>query len=187
MHTPILAVDTAGTPRKWVTVETAAIYYARGAVTGEFGRREILLRGGWQRSGARSTLRVNHIVALRGPAFVPAAFQRVPALTNAKLFARDRNVCAYGGDRFRDRDLSRDHIVPVARGGRDTWMNVVTACRACNRLKGERLPEECGRRLIYLPYVPSLWEDFILANRNLLADQMEYLLSSVPAHSRLKN
>ena len=39
--------------------------------------------------------------------------------------------------------------------------------------------------LLYAPYVPSLWEDFILRNRRILADQMEFLLASVPRTSRL--
>ena len=64
-------------------------------------------------------------------------------------------------------------------------MNLVTACRACNTRKASRTPEEAKMPLVYLPYVPSRWEDFILANRHILADQMEYLLAKVPAHSRL--
>jgi hypothetical protein len=39
--------------------------------------------------------------------------------------------------------------------------------------------------LLYTPYVPSLWEDFILRNRRILADQMEFLLAHVPKSSRL--
>jgi hypothetical protein len=39
--------------------------------------------------------------------------------------------------------------------------------------------------LLYAPYVPSLWEDFILRNRRILADQMEFLLAHVPRSSRL--
>ena len=40
--------------------------------------------------------------------------------------------------------------------------------------------------LLYLPYIPSRWEDFILVNRHILADQMEYLLAKVPSTSRLR-
>jgi hypothetical protein len=38
--------------------------------------------------------------------------------------------------------------------------------------------------LLYAPYVPSLWEDFILRNRRILADQMEFLMAHVPKSSR---
>jgi hypothetical protein len=33
--------------------------------------------------------------------------------------------------------------------------------------------------------VPTLWEDFILRNRRILADQMEFLTAHLPRNSRL--
>ena len=39
--------------------------------------------------------------------------------------------------------------------------------------------------LLYAPYVPSLWEDMILRNRRILADQMEFLSANLPRGSRL--
>jgi hypothetical protein len=59
-------------------------------------------------------------------------------------------------------------------------MNVVTACRSCNHRKGNRTPEQAHMPLLYAPYVPSLWEDFILRNRRILADQMEFLMAHLP-------
>ena len=64
-------------------------------------------------------------------------------------------------------------------------MNVVTACRACNHRKSSRTPEQARMPLLYAPYVPSLWEDFILRNRRILADQMEFLMAHLPQSSRL--
>ena len=81
--------------------------------------------------------------------------------------------------------LTRDHIVPFSKGGRDTWMNVVTACRSCNERKSDRTPEGAGMELVYLPYVPNRAEYLILTNRRILADQMEFLAQHVPAQSRL--
>jgi hypothetical protein len=81
--------------------------------------------------------------------------------------------------------LTRDHIVPFSRGGRDTWMNVVTACRSCNERKSDRTPEGSGMELIYLPYVPNRAEYLILTNRRILVDQMEFLAQHVSAQSRL--
>jgi len=183
----ILALDMAGMPRKWVSAEAAVSYYARNMVVYEFGDAEWVFRGGWQKSGERSIIRVSNILAVRGPEFIANDFMRVPFLTSEKLFARDRHVCAYCGMKFKERDLSREHVTPVARGGKDTWMNLVSACRLCNVKKGARTPEEASMPLLYLPYVPSRWEDFILANRHILADQMEYLLAKVPADSRLRS
>jgi hypothetical protein len=76
-------------------------------------------------------------------------------------------------------------LISFAQKGVDTWMNVVTACRACNHRKSSRNPEQAGMPLLYTPYVPSLWEDFILRNRRILADQMEFLMAHIPKTSRL--
>ena len=86
---------------------------------------------------------------------------------------------------FPETELTREHIVPFAQNGVDTWMNVVTACHSCNHRKSSRTPEQAGMPLIYTPYIPSLWEDFILRNRRILADQMDFLLAHVPQNSRL--
>jgi 5-methylcytosine-specific restriction endonuclease McrA len=95
-------------------------------------------------------------------------------------------MCAYCGVVHRESDLTVDHIVPESRGGRWTWMNLVTADRACNNKKDSRTPEEARMQLLYLPYVPNRHEFFILRGRRILADQMRFLLGGVPKHSRLR-
>jgi len=110
---------------------------------------------------------------------------QTPGLTNFLLFNRDRQLCGYCGERFSVRDLSRDHIIPASRGGRNLWTNVVTSCRSCNTHKANRTPEEARMVLLYVPYAPNRYEHFILRNRRILADQMEYLMSGVPRSSRL--
>jgi 5-methylcytosine-specific restriction endonuclease McrA len=94
-------------------------------------------------------------------------------------------MCAYCGRAFNYFRLTRDHITPLSRGGRDTWMNVVTACRHCNGHKRNRMPEEAGMELLYAPYVPNKAEYLILTNRRIYVDQMEFLRQHVAAHSRV--
>ena len=113
------------------------------------------------------------------------SFNHVPPLNNRELFHRDRQICSYCADLFPSAKLTRDHIKPFSKGGKDTWMNVVTACRACNQKKGNRTPEEAHMQLLYAPYIPNRAEFLILANRRILADQMEFLAQHVPAQSRL--
>ena len=81
-------------------------------------------------------------------------------------------------------DLTVEHILPVSRGGRHEWTNVVTACRSCNTRKGNRRPEEANMPLLYVPYAVCRNEGFILSNRRILADQMVFLQTSLPRHSR---
>jgi 5-methylcytosine-specific restriction endonuclease McrA len=181
----VLQLDISGRPQAWISAKEAAILYACDSIAWTLGDACAVLRGGIQRtSGRQSRIEVHPIIAVRG-AIPSRAWRTVPALTNPKLFVRDRHVCAYCGGEFDADDLTREHIVPTSRGGSDSWMNCITACRGCNGHKGNRMPDEAHMELMYLPYVPSLHEDMILRGRRILADQMEFLLASVPRHSRL--
>ena len=181
----VLQLDVSGRPQSWISAKEAAVIYASDGVAWTLGEAFFVLRGGLQRrTGLPSRIEVHPIIAVRGA--VPSrAWRQTPALTNGKLFARDRCVCAYCGHRLHEQDLTREHIIPFAQNGTDHWMNVVTACRACNHRKANRTPEQANMPLLYAPYVPSLWEDFILRNRRILADQMEFLMAHVPRTSRL--
>ena len=181
----VLQLDLSGRPQAWITPREAAVLYATDGVAWTLGRPCHVLRGGIQRTtGKQSRIEVHSIIAVRGS--IPSrAWRQSPALTNGKLFARDRHVCAYCAGRFAGDDLTREHIIPVSRRGLDTWMNCITACRSCNGRKGNRKPEEANMSLLYLPYIPNLHEDMILRGRRILVDQMEFLLASVPRSSRL--
>ena len=181
----VLKLSAQGLPQSWITLEQAATHYAAGEVRWEAGGEVARFRGGNNAiSGLLSVITINSIIGTRGvPRINP--FDSQPGLTNAKLFARDRNLCAYCGTQFHEADLTREHIVPFASRGPNHWMNVVTACRSCNHRKGPRTPEQAHMPLLYAPYVLSLWEDFILRNRRILADQMQFLMAHVPKSSRL--
>ncbi len=181
----VLQLDVSGRPQAWISAREAAVLYASDGVAWTLGRAFQVLRGGIQRTaGLQSRIEVHPIIAVRG-AIPSRAWRQQPALSNAKLFVRDRHLCAYCGGRFTFDQLTREHIVPTSRGGRDGWMNCITACKACNGRKGSRLPEEARMSLLYLPYVPKLHEDMILRGRRIVADQMEFLMASVPRSSRL--
>jgi hypothetical protein len=181
----VLQLDVSGRPQAWISAREAAVLYASDGVAWTLGRAFQVLRGGIQRTtGLQSRIEVHPIIAVRGT--IPSrAWRQQPALSNAKLFVRDRHLCAYCGGRFTFDQLTREHIVPTSRGGRDGWMNCITACKACNGRKGSRLPEEARMSLLYLPYVPNLHEDMILRGRRIVVDQMEFLMASVPISSRL--
>ncbi len=182
----VLQLDVSGRPQAWISPKEAAILYASDEIAWTLGEPFTVLRGGIQRlSGLQSRIELHPIVAVRGS--IPSrAWRSAPALANTKLFARDRYLCAYCGRQFHPDDLTREHIVPTSRGGIDSWMNCITACRSCNGRKGSWTLRELGWSMYYLPYVPSLHEDMILRGRRILADQMEFLLACVPAHSRLR-
>jgi 5-methylcytosine-specific restriction endonuclease McrA len=92
------------------------------------------------------------------------------------IYMRDNYTCQYCG-RVPPRDeLTIDHVVPRARGGKSTWDNVVLACMRCNMRKGSRTVRESGLELLTKPKKPhwfvcthftskptpsSLWQKFI--------------------------
>ena len=81
------------------------------------------------------------------------------------VWERDHNVCQYyhrdeKGRRFRykcnSEDRSIDHIIPKIQGGKNSFINCVTACKECNgKTKGGRTPREAGMELISIPVVPK--------------------------------
>ncbi len=71
------------------------------------------------------------------------------------IYARDRYKCQYCGGRFPTEELTYDHVVPRARGGKTEWENIVTCCMECNRKKGGRTPHEASMRLIRKPTRPA--------------------------------
>ncbi len=182
----ILTLDNHGVPHRWVTWQQACYYYAKNLVAWTLGEKEFTFYGGISRAtGARSSITARSIIAIKGKAMAMRGFNQVPPLNNRELFRRDRHICAYCGGGFNFLRLTRDHIRPVSRGGTDTWMNVVTACRTCNGIKRNRVPEESGLELLYAPYVPNKAEYLILTNRKILSDQMEFLVRHVSSHSRV--
>lgn len=182
----ILQLDQSGQPSKWITWQDAAVYHAKGLVAWEQGEIETVIRGGDNRmTGQQSIIRTSSIIAVKGEAGGKRKF-RQPTLNNRELFRRDRHICAYCGGHFKEAQLSRDHIMPRSKGGADVWMNVVTCCAKCNQKKDDKTLDEAGLQLLYAPYVPSRAEHLILANRNILADQMEFLLAFVDEKSRVR-
>ena len=108
-----------------------------------------------------------------------------PPLENKFLFRRDKNLCLYCGAQFAVSALSRDHVKPLSRGGRDKWTNVVTACRRCNNRKADKMPEEANMQLLAIPFVPNQYEFLYLSNHNVLADQMQFLSARFSRHIKL--
>ena len=70
--------------------------------------------------------------------------------------------------------LTRDHLIPLSRGGGNDWANVVTACSSCNTRKGNHLPHEIGM----FPHTPPHEPHFVhlsWAVRRLTPIQAKYI------------
>jgi 5-methylcytosine-specific restriction endonuclease McrA len=87
------------------------------------------------------------------------SFDRLPRqevkFSRGNIYLRDHNRCQYCGKKFPSSELSLDHVIPISRGGKSTWENVVCACLPCNVRKGNKLLSECETRLIRQPHRPK--------------------------------
>lgn len=75
--------------------------------------------------------------------------------TRRNVFIRDDRTCAYCSKRFHPKHLTIDHVIPRSKGGKDEWLNVVTACEPCNHKKRDRTPQEAGMPLQFMPFRPD--------------------------------
>jgi 5-methylcytosine-specific restriction endonuclease McrA len=156
----LLSLDAHGRVLDWMSWQDATCLYARGAVAWTLGDPCLTVHGGTSRAtGQRSLMELHPIIAARGHAR-PHALDPTPALTNSALFARDQHLCLYCGHEFHRQQLTRDHVMPLSQGG--------------------RTPQQAGMPLLAVPYRPSWIEHLILANRNILADQMAFLKAQLP-------
>jgi 5-methylcytosine-specific restriction endonuclease McrA len=116
------------------------------------------------------------VIRLRKFVHVPRRFRR--QVTNTFLFARDGYRCMYCGRaqyELRPREsLTRDHVIPISRGGLNVWTNVVTACSPCNTRKSNHLLHESGMHLLHEPTEPH-FVHLAWAVRRLTPTQARYI------------
>lgn len=184
MAAKILRLNLAGQPIEWLEWQQAVCLYARDLVVWSLGDVIQSVKGGLSRAtGRRSVVDLPSIIACGGESL--ARPRSMFPLNNRALFARDGYLCLYCAKSFSSSQLTRDHIVPISRGGADRWENVVSACRRCNQFKSNHLLEEISLDLVALPFRPNNAEYLALINsRRILGDQMDFLRSQFSSNSR---
>lgn len=98
------------------------------------------------------------VIRLRNYKKIPI---RISVLTRANIYARDHYLCQYCGAKEGSTKivngkptkvvLTLDHILPESRGGKFIWSNLASACRECNRKKGNKTPGEAEMPLLHQP------------------------------------
>ena len=85
------------------------------------------------------------------PAHVKREREKARALRSTAWWKEQlrRGVCHYCGKQVGAAELTMDHVVPVARGGKSTRGNCVPCCKECNNRKkaytpAERIMQELG-------------------------------------------
>ncbi|ARN73464.1 HNH endonuclease [Oceanicoccus sagamiensis] len=180
----ILRLNKAGHPIDWLHWQEAVCLISRELVCWSMGDIIFNIHGGYNRvTDKRSVIELPSIIACGGEKL--ARVKNKPPLSNRALFERDNNQCMYCGHFFSAKELTRDHIIPSSRGGRDVWENVVAACRRCNQHKGNRKLHETRLELYALPYRPNPAEYLALVNsRRILPEQADFLSKQFSANCR---
>jgi len=72
------------------------------------------------------------------------------------VYLRDQYHCLYCGTGVTKREATLDHVLPVSKGGKTNFENIVTSCAPCNTRKGNKISSEWRPK--YKPYRPGYWE-----------------------------
>jgi 5-methylcytosine-specific restriction endonuclease McrA len=80
-----------------------------------------------------------------------------PEYNKDNLLYRDDYSCQYCGNPFAAKDLTIDHVIPRAHGGKKTFDNTVMSCRPCNQKKADKYIQPLKK-----PHKPTYFE---LVNR----------------------
>src|SRR3954451_5778220 len=78
------------------------------------------------------------------PAHVAREREKARVLRKTAWWQRrvQKGVCAYCGRKVGAKELTLDHVVPVARGGKSARGNVCASCKDCNNKKKLMPPAE---------------------------------------------
>ena len=101
------------------------------------------------------------------------------------IHERERGRCFYCLGRFVGRRRVLDHVVPVVRGGSNSYCNLVSCCAECNSRKGEMAAEDFLRNLSRQRRLTSTeLEDRLRALDALAAGQLRPVLLAPAAPAR---
>ncbi len=141
LQIPVLVLNATYEPINVTPVRRAIVLVLKGVATTEEEN------GSYVRS-SYVMMRIPSVIRL-------TEFRRIPyqtrALSRKNILLRDRYACQFCGLVFPAHELTLDHVVPRSRGGHTDWDNLVACCHSCNNLKGDRLPEEAGLKLLRAP------------------------------------
>jgi len=67
-----------------------------------------------------------------------------PQLNMPNLARHYNNTCAITGRKLSRQEMSKEHVVPLSKGGDTSWANCVLADRKVNSLRGNKTYKEAG-------------------------------------------
>jgi 5-methylcytosine-specific restriction endonuclease McrA len=91
-------------------------------------------------------------------AVIATSYHKLPKIrlkfSKRGLYTRDRGKCVYCEKHLPYEEATKDHVIPVSKGGLTTWENCVLSCHPCNFKKANLLLPESGMSLRKKPAQP---------------------------------
>jgi len=87
--------------------------------------------------------------------------KKVP-FSNDNVHTRDRHTCQYCKEPLVRSKCTIDHVLPKDQGGKNGWLNCVTACFSCNNKKANRTPSQAKMFLSKQPSQPTIMQFILL-------------------------
>ena len=101
---------------------------------------------------------------------IKATFNKKIPFSKQSVFVRDNYICQYCEKELTAKNATIDHVLPRAKGGKNSYLNCVTACKACNSWKGDMLLSQLNLKLIKQPTHPSFSEYMYMRMKSLGID-----------------
>lgn len=133
-----------------VPLRQALLYLAKGKVTVEKSSDDKVVRSFSEEMPAPIVVRLVYLIR--------SIFKRAVVWSKRNVMVRDGFKCVYCGSK---KALNIDHVIPRAKGGKNTFENTVTSCKGCNSYKGDKTLQESNMYFIdrgYRPYQPTIFE-----------------------------
>ena len=77
-----------------------------------------------------------------------------PRFSKTNVYLRDVYHCQYCNERVTNKTATMDHVIPLSKGGKTRWDNIITACAPCNSKKAN----QTYMKPFYKPYQPGYYE-----------------------------
>ena len=194
MTTKVMAVDASGRGLGLISLERAINLVVRrlGHVTRWFDNRVIwmgpldVLTAVFPEDVHDGIIVREAIAVLKAPAviqvmtFLKMGRRMTPSPTTRNVITRDdyrcQNMACGKSYRHDVSKLSKDHVMPLSRGGKNVWENVTTLCGKCNNKKSDRTLEEMGWKLFRKPKAPGNYLELQLARIKSVPEEWRALL-----------
>ena len=155
MRRPVLQLNASYEALRTIPAKLALNLVTKGKATVKLATDKLIYPG----------IHLDSVIRLLVYKHVPV---RLQFTTRRNILMRDRYRCQYCGVKFHGSELTLDHVIPRAQGGKNFWENLVACCRKDNHRKADRTPEEADMPLLRRPLPASVHTGrFILRSMGL--------------------